>query len=57
MGARQKLNASYANGAFLLAGAVGVLTGSWSVFGIALAGLLLTNVLAGNIRGGGGRSG
>jgi hypothetical protein len=52
MGARKKLNAAYANGAFLLAGAIGAVTGSWAVFGAALAGLLITSVLIGNIRGG-----
>ncbi len=50
MGARGKLNAAHVNGALAIAGAVGLLTGSWTVFAIALAGVVATNILSGSIR-------
>lgn len=51
MGARTKLNAAYLNGTLLIAGVVGALTGSWTVLGVALAGLLVWHVVAGTLRG------
>jgi hypothetical protein len=39
-GARQKLNVAYIQIAVILAAALGALTGSWSVFGVALAALV-----------------
>jgi hypothetical protein len=50
MGARNKLNASYCNGALLFAAIAGVITGSWLVFGLAAAVLLTGGVIAGDIR-------
>jgi hypothetical protein len=54
MGARNKLNASYANGALLIAGAIGVLAGSWPIFAITLGCVLATSFIAGDIRPFGG---
>jgi hypothetical protein len=39
----------------LIAGLVGGMSGSWVVFGVALAGLLVSRLVAGDIRPGGGR--
>jgi hypothetical protein len=50
MSARSKLNAAHMNGALLVAGLVGGLVGSWSVFGLALAGLLVSQLVSGGIR-------
>jgi len=50
MSARQKLNSGHINGALLVAGLFGGLAGSWTIFGLALAGLVLTKFLAGDIR-------
>jgi hypothetical protein len=50
MSARKKLNAAYLNGALLLAGAAGILSGSWSVFAVAFAGVVIGNIIAGSIR-------
>lgn len=50
MDARQKLNSAFFNGSLLLAGAVGMLTQSWLVFGVALTVLLAANLYAGDIR-------
>ena len=50
MSARGKLNSAHVNGALLVAGLIGGLTGSWTIFGLALGGLLLTKVLGGDIR-------
>jgi hypothetical protein len=50
MGAKAKLNSAFFNGAVVIAGLVGWLAGSWLVFLIALAILLLGSVYAGNIR-------
>lgn len=55
VGVRKKLNAANVNGALLVAGIIGSLTGSWVIFGVALAGLLISGVLGGDIRPGGGR--
>jgi hypothetical protein len=58
MGARQKLNAGYFNGALLLAAVVGWYGGSWVVFVVTLMALLVSSTLAQDIRfrGRGGRS-
>ena len=58
MGARQKLNAGYFNGAVLLAAAVGWFGQSWVVFVVVLAAVLVSSTLAQDIRlrGRGGRS-
>ena len=50
MGAKQKLNAAHLNGALLVAGLAGLLTGSWPVFLVAFAALVAGDHLAGNIR-------
>jgi hypothetical protein len=50
MSARHKLNAAAVTGAAVIAGLVGGLTGSWNVFVVAVAFLLVASVLARNIR-------
>ncbi len=50
MNARWKLNSASLNTALLVAGTVGILTGSWTVFAIALAGVVATSVISGSIR-------
>ena len=57
MGAKSKLNGAYLNGALLIAGTVGLISGSWTVFVVCLVLLVLSSILAGEIRGGvhGGR--
>jgi hypothetical protein len=50
MNARQKLNGGHVNGALLVAGLIGGLSGSWTIFCLALAGLVLTKFLGGDIR-------
>jgi hypothetical protein len=50
MGARKKLNAAYLNGALLLAGTAGILSGSWTVFAVALSGVVITSIISGAIR-------
>jgi hypothetical protein len=50
MGAREKLNMSYLQGAVVLAAVVGVLTSSWAAFGIALAVLVAGALHDGAIR-------
>jgi hypothetical protein len=50
MSARTKLNGGHVNGALLVDGLIGGLTGSWTLFGLALAGLLVTKLLGGDIR-------
>jgi len=50
MSARTKLNGGHANGALLVAGLVGGLSGSWVLFGLALAGLLVSKLVGGDIR-------
>jgi hypothetical protein len=50
MSAKQKLNAAYFLGAALTAGLIGLLVGSWTVFGVALAALLVANCHAGDLR-------
>lgn len=50
MNARNKLNTSYLCGSLVIAGVFGWLTGSCTMFVIALLVLLVINVLRGNIR-------
>jgi hypothetical protein len=50
MAARKKLNAAFAIGALLVAGALGLITSSATVFLISLGGLLVADLIAGNIR-------
>jgi hypothetical protein len=50
MSARQKLNLAYFNGAVLAAAAAGWLTGSWLVFGLVLAALLVLACATHHIR-------
>jgi hypothetical protein len=50
MSAKHKLNSAHFLGALLLASLAGGLAGSWSVFLVALAGLLLAGIVAGDIR-------
>ena len=49
MNARRKLNVAFLNGSLLLAGAIGIWTGSCLVFAVALVALVLGNVWAGYI--------
>jgi hypothetical protein len=50
MGAKQKLNASYFNGAVVMAALMGWLTGSWFVFVLVLIVLLASAIGSGDIR-------
>jgi hypothetical protein len=50
MGAKRKLNAAHINGALIGAGLLGAVTRSWDVFWIALVGLLISAVVAGDVR-------
>ncbi len=50
MSARRKLNGAHATGALVVAGLLGLLTGSGTVFLVSLGGLLVTDLVAGNIR-------
>jgi hypothetical protein len=50
VGARQQLNRAFVNGSLLLAAVVGALTGSWLIFGLSLAALVVGNLYAGAIR-------
>ena len=50
MGARQKLNTAAIQGAFIVAGIAGWAFGSWSVFAIAIAILLVCAMHSGDIR-------
>ncbi len=50
MTARNKLNKAFFNGSLLLGAAAGVLSGSWVIFGLAVAGLLAANIAADEIR-------
>ena len=52
MGARQKLNQAYFNGAAVVAAGIGLLTESWTVFWIALVALLALSLHGGEIRPG-----
>jgi len=50
MPAKRKLNAANFLSALLVAGLIGGVTASWTAFLVALAGLLLAAVVAGDIR-------
>jgi hypothetical protein len=50
MGARAKLNRAFFNGSLLLACVAGAVTGSWLVFGLALAALVAVNIATSEIR-------
>lgn len=52
MGARQKLNQAYVNGAIACAAFVGFIAQSWLVFGVALVVAILSNLCGGTIRTG-----
>mgnify|MGYP000892153726 CR=1 FL=1 len=52
MGARNKLNASYFNGALIVASLLGIVTQSWSIFLIAFILILVGSLIAGEIRPG-----
>ena len=55
MGARTKLNEVNVLGALAIAGLVGILTGSWTVFLVAGALLVAAGVYSGDIRPSKGR--
>ena len=50
MGAKRKLNASHFEGALAVSALAGVLSESFTVFWISLAGLLTASVMSGEIR-------
>lgn len=50
MGARQKLNCEYLTGSLILAALFGWASGSWLVFSICLAVLIVAHCASGNIR-------
>lgn len=50
MGARQKLNRAFINGSLLIAGVIGVIAQSWTVFLIVLGLSVALGVMAGDIR-------
>jgi hypothetical protein len=50
MNARRKLNSGHLNGALLVAGLIGGLSGSWTIFGLAVVGLVFTKLVSGDIR-------
>lgn len=52
MGARQKLNQAYFNGAFALSAVIGLVTQSWTVFWISLVLVIGSSLYGGNIRTG-----
>jgi hypothetical protein len=52
MGARSSLNSIYLTGALAVAGLLGGLTDSWSVFAIFLIALVAVNLHSGRIRPG-----
>lgn len=54
MGAKYKLNSAYLNGAIVVAGLAGLVTGSPAVFVVGLALLVGSSIWAGEIRGSGG---
>jgi membrane protein implicated in regulation of membrane protease activity len=56
MSARKKMNSMYVGAAALLAAFIGLVYSSWWVSAVALAVLLVMNVLAGNIRPASNRS-
>ena len=50
MSARQKLNGAYLTGSLMMAGLVGLVTGSWMVFGVAFGTMAAIDLATGNIR-------
>ncbi len=56
MGARHKLNQSFAIGTLLFASFIGLAYNSWIAFGVSWTILLALNFLGGNIRIGGYRA-
>jgi hypothetical protein len=50
MNARGKLNRAYLNGSLLIAGAVGLVTQSWTIFAVTFVVLLVMDVCSDNIR-------
>jgi hypothetical protein len=50
MSARKKLNGAHTAGAVLVAGLLGLLSGSGAVFLVSLGGLLAADLVSGNIR-------
>jgi hypothetical protein len=50
MSAKQKLNAANFLGSVLIAGLIGGVTGSFTVFGIALVAMMVAGVHSGDIR-------
>ena len=50
MGARKKLNSAYLTGSVLVAGLIGYTAGSWGVFVLALAVLVASNLVSGDVR-------
>ena len=50
MSARQKLNGAHLTGGLIIAGFVGLFTGSWTVFVVVFGTLTVIDVAAGNIR-------
>ncbi len=55
MSARKKLNGAAVHGALGVAALIGAVTGSWGVFWLAAAALVMSSVYDGSIRGRGGR--
>jgi hypothetical protein len=50
MSARRKLNVAFFNGSLVAAAVVGWLFGSWTMFALTFAALLIGNLLLGDIR-------
>ncbi len=50
MSARRKLNASHINGVLLVAGVVGVATGSWMTAAVVAGALVVSGIVGGGIR-------
>jgi hypothetical protein len=50
MGAKQKLNSAHLSGALVIAGLIGLASESWLVFLVALTGVIVTDLVAGDIR-------
>ena len=50
MGAKQKLNSAHPSAAMVIAGLIGLVTQSWNAFAVALAGVIVVDVIAGDIR-------
>ena len=48
--AKQKLNGSYVHGALIIAGVLGAISGSWTIFLIAAGVLVATSIHDGSIR-------